>query len=737
MQKKIFMPIILVSLVFFSCWDFSLPNKIELEVEGSVDLPVRITASDWGSVLTKTLKKAFSGTMDDVIGVEVYNVNNGQDVQAFLVYFPIKISDSLNPKDYLDKINLSQTDDSALKINESVEVPSITDFTLVTLPNISISSSQASVSIPIGSLSGGPIETPMDVNTDFLHAIINEGSFNINLDIYDENGHLLKNQFTFKYDITIEQDSYTKDSTVESYDGLHYTTDASDLASNKRELQDQNINGSKIKISGEITVTNTNPGAGASLRGELRISLSLSKYKELDWDFRGISNGLKIDPVSLASVAENIKSITFNKYDDNTGSEPTEGIGINVKFSELSDKLNLKMSVSCTDLDFDGTERNIHQGNNIFGNKDKLPLDLTKYKNDLNKLIFGITLTPVNSNTNVLHLTDLTAGETLNINGEAKLFQHWVEAEVNIGDDFEEQFPDKGEEPINLSLLDDYFKGFKFNNIEAAAYFSGPEKIIKTLTPNLKIEVKSSAINTTVMEETQITFDKNHIVIKGNSNYLDAKGAYKDIGLPLSQGRKPINFLSVLNSLPRPNDLFFHYNMKVSSADTITIKPEMFDDNNEAASNDISVTIMLLIRLDLTAGDNGGQMTFPDIFKDKKDLLGRNNLEENSKFTSLNVDYINYTVDFTSGFFTGAKLFIEKENADKSKLLFPDGILLDGSKIALNIMNKEFEFIKHHLIDPDLRLEFERGRTITVPRSIGVISVKVEAKGKHTINLSF
>ena len=163
----------------------------------------------------------------------------------------------------------------------------------------------------------------------------------------------------------------------------------------------------------------------------------------------------------------------------------------------------------------------------------------------------------------------------------------------------------------------------------------------------------------------------------------------------------------------------------------------MFDDNNEAASNDISVTIMLLIRLDLTAGDNGGQMTFPDIFKDKKDLLGRKTLDENSKFTSLNVDYINYTVDLTNGFFTGAKLFIEKESNDRSKLLFPDGILLDGNKIALSIMNKDFEFIKSHLIDPDLRFVFEKGMKITVPRNIGVISVKVEAKGKHTINLGF
>jgi len=739
MQKKILTLIIFVSLVFFSCWDFSLPNKIELEVEGSVDLPVRITASDWGSILTKTLKRAFSGSMEDVIGVEVYNVNYGQDVQAFCVYFPIKISDSLNPKDYLDGIDLTQGS-PALKIDKEVEVPSFGDFTIecpVNFPLLTLlPSGTSTVNYPEGIPFSISKEFQLEsfVSNAFLHAVIEKGSFDINLDLSGGDVILAEDEFTKTYDIVINQEPDTNSlgsSLTSPYRGLSYINSSSDL----QPLNNQDINKKSIKINGTVTLRSKTgnftvtkkPEGNDILAGNLKIKMNISEYKELDLDFNKVS--VKIDnpePVSLVDAANYLNWIRFPQSADDGNGETEPGIGININFKDSSKEIidGLAMSIECDALEFSPAVKSLNAGNNVFGNTKPVELNLGKNKT----LQFKFKLLPSGDNEDILHLANLKTGKPLKIQGEAKLFQHWMEAEVNIGDAFEEQFPDVGEKPIDLSLLDDYFKGFKFNNVEAAAYFSGPDNIFKKIKPSLKIEVLSTAINTTVMDEGSITFEKNQIVI---ADYLDAKGAYKEKELP-PNGKNPINFVDVLNSLPRPKDMVFHYIINVSDTKTITITPDMFDDNNEP--HDIFVTIMLLIRLDLTAGDDGGQMMFPDMFnKDQKDLLGRKTLEENSKFTSLNVDYINFTVDFTSQFFTGGKLFIEKDKP----ILFPDGIPLNGSKISLNIRNKELDLIRNKLIPPDFRLEFKPGGKIIIPKNIGVTSVKIEAKGKNTINFDF
>jgi hypothetical protein len=735
------MSIILVSLAFLSCWDYSLPNRIELEVEGSVDLPVRITASDWGSLLTETLKRAFSGTMENVIGVEVYNVNYGQEVQAFCVYFPIKISDSLNPKDYLDGINLTQMDGSSLKIDESVEVPSFGDFTIecpVNFPLLTLlPSGTSTVNYPEGIPFSISKEFQLEsfVSNAFLHAVIEKGSFDINLDLSGGDVILAEDEFTKTYDIVINQEPDTNSlgsSLTSPYRGLSYINSSSDL----QPLNNQDINKKSIKINGTVTLRSKTgdftvtkkPEGNDILAGNLKIKMNISEYEVLDLDFNKVS--VKPDdpePVSLADAANYLNWIKFPLSADDGNGKTEPGIGININFEGSSIEIieGLAMSIECDALEFNSAVKSLNPGNNVFGNTEPVKLNLAENKT----LQFKFKLLPSGDNKDVLHLTYLTMGEPLKIQGEAKLFQHWVEAEVNISDSFEEQFPDKDEKPINLSLLDDYFKGFKFNNVEAAAYFSGPDNIFKKIKPSLRIDVQYSTNETTVMKEDSITFEKKQIVIAGNSDYLDAKGAYKKKELPLN-GKNHIDFVTVLNSLP--NDLVFHYFIDVSGTDIIT--PDLFVDNNEAVSHDIFVTIMLLIHLDLTAGDGGGRIMFPDMFnKDQKDLLGRKNLDENSKFTSLNVDYINFTVDFTSQFFTGGKLFIEKDKP----ILFPNGIPLNGSKISLNIRNKELDLIRNKLIPPDFRLEFEPGEKIIIPKNIGVTSVKIEAKSKNTINFDF
>jgi hypothetical protein len=235
--------------------------------------------------------------------------------------------------------------------------------------------------------------------------------------------------------------------------------------------------------------------------------------------------------------------------------------------------------------------------------------------------------------------------------------------------------------------------------------------------------------------ENPIILNKKQIVID-NDEYLE-KGSYKKEKLPPG-GSYFDGFEKIINA--RPDNLVFQYN--VNMPDVIIVTPDMFVDDDESVDSKIVSTIMLIINLQLTAGDDGGKLKFPDMFKGQKDLFDRGpdkeddtKPEKNSMFISLNVDYISFAIDFAGSFFTGGKFFIEKENEDYKPILFPDGIRVDGSRLAVNINNQDFDKIKNKFINPDFRLEFDPNGRIVIPRNIGLTSVNITAKGKNSIKL--
>jgi hypothetical protein len=762
MQKKLLF-IILVSFVFASCLDYSLPEKIELDIEGSIDLPIKTSTSNWGSMLAKTLKKAFPESMEEMgKGIEVYNVNYGQDVQAFCVYIPIEISDSLNPGDHMEDIDKLIDMDTAWKIEEAVEVPS---FNFPISCPVSFSPGISSGIITYNE--GIPLDFSTEINLGsedypispyFLHAQIEEGAFDINLDL-SKGGVTLEGEFTKVYDITISQTSDTS-SPGYPYKGLAYSNSASNL----KPLNLQHINKRNIMINGKVTLKSKTGSftitkkseENNELKGELNITMDIRKFKQLDinWGETGISGLITPDPVPLADIAEYLNWIEFDKCDDDTNKEPTKGIGINMSFTEIIG--GLEMNITCPELSLDATKhlKLKGDGNNIFGNgealKDAKKLQLAG-SGAVTNLDFDIELRPADNDT-VLHipnldLTKLEDGKKW-IRGEAKLFFNWEQAQVKMTEILETAgtFPDKGkdEDPIDLSLLNDYLEGFSFKDITAAAYLSGPDKTIKSIMgdhPSLSIDALYTQNDQNIKfpvypptSGTELQLDEKGLVI---GNYLDEKGSYKKRELP-ANGKNEFDFMKIINDMPK--DLVFQYNVHLP--ETIDVTREMFVDNNESVSPNITTTIMMLMSMELIAGDRGGKIKFPDMFdKDQIDLFDRgrdendpSRPEKNSMFTSLDVEYIRFAVDFAGTLFNGGTFFIEQEN---KMILFPEGIPVDGSKIALNITNEKFNIIKDNFIPPDLRLNFRKDSKITIPRNMGLTSVKLEVKGKNTLILDF
>jgi hypothetical protein len=764
MQKNLLLFIIFISFVFYSCLDYDLPEKINFELEGSINLPIKTARGNWATSLIKSLGDSLPKD------VEIYNVNYGQDIQSFCVYIPIEISDSLDPNDYLEGIaDLTKLEGmQALEIKETIEIPPFDDFVFSYQISklVSIPQGMSSVTIPIEI----PIPfkltaLPVSISDDFLHALIEEGYFNIEMDLSEGNVTVSEDQFTIKYEINISQEP-------DAYNGLEYPDPSGQVpvqtSDRRRPLKGQNINRNEIEIGGTVTLQPKPEGGNVSIKdpdrpslleGELKITMNFTKFREMDWDFRKISNELKADPLSLASVAKNINWIDFKKCDVDANSEPVKGIGINMHLTELSDELKLEMSVGCDALEFQARPKQLFKGNNVFGNEKDFTLELDGYKNDVKKLQFNIAILP-SGNKDIIHLVNLEAGKPLSIKGEAKLFQYWAKAEVNMKEAlkgsanesgaFTGEFPDtaKGQSFIDLSSLDDYLEGFNFmpEDVTAMVYLSGPDDTINShntideIVTRLKIDAKYSGINDPlpILEQDPVTLAKKHVVIKENPDYIDEHGSYKIQQLP-SDGNPVIDFDKIINA--RPNDLAFQYNGMLP--DVLIVTPDMFfDENNESVSPDIAASIIISVNFKLVAVDEVSQIKFSDMFKDQNDLLDRaadkndpSKPAKDSMFTSLNVGYIKFTIDFTDAFFAGGKLFIEKNNDIYKPILFPEGISVDGSRIAVNIRNKDFEIVRDNFIHPDLRLEFAKDDAITIPRNMGLTRVKIEAKGKNSLYL--
>jgi len=785
MKSALLMFIISVFFAFHSCLDYSLPDQIELGIEGTIDLPLKISTGNWGSLLIDPLENAFSGGFPDGIGVKIYSVDYGQDVQAFCVNIPIEISTSLSPDDYMKDIDNLINTDTAWKIEESFEVPSL-GFTIdcpvsFTLPSItpngtSIVSYPEGISFSISKVLN--LGSESSVNPYFLHALIEEGVFNIKLEL-SEGDVTLAEGYTKTYNIEIKQDTDDTSSPGSPYAGLAYSNSSQVL----KPLDTQNINKNDVKVSGKVILKSENenfsvtkkPGGNNELKGKLIITMDIKKFAvlDIDWSKTSIFNKpITPDPVSLADIAEYLNWIEFDKCDD-TNQEPKKGIGINMSFTEIIG--GLEMNIKCPELSINATKplKLKGEGNNVFGNGEaltgakRLQLDKPKTVTDLH---FNITLRPAGNNT-VLHIPNLDLTKLDNgkkkINGEAKLFYNWEKAQVKItevlqgsnngvsGGAFTGTFPDieQDEEPINLALLDGFIDGLNImeSDIKASAYLSGPNQtinnndVLQQFNPKVLITAEYSGAHSpvTIINKDPITLMDKQIDIANDDYYInthvDKNGnkikTYKRNELPPGGNDFKKEFVNIIND--RPSDLVFHYEVKLP--ETIDVTREMFFNNKEeSVPHNILVNIILLMHMRLTAGADGGRIMYPGTFDEDHDLFGRESADEDSIFTSLNVDYINLSVDLPGSFFTGGYLFIEKSDAEHTPKLFPQGISLSGRKISRQITQVDFDTIRRNYpIVPDFWLKFAPGEAITIPKNIGITSVKIEAKGKTLIKLDF
>jgi hypothetical protein len=742
-MRKTLIPALCVLLLGlpFSCSELILPKKID--IHGTLDLPIRVVADSWGSALATTLKKSFLGNLDrpDMIdfNTEVYDVNYGQVEQTFLISIQSEMTNHFNPAEYLEEAGkfLYRTGTAEpFNISYELDIGFFKEQEFPVLRQTLIApdlSDGISLTIP---------KTLYDLDIEgFLHASIAEGDMKIMVELLD-NGAILDNSFVDAiYTINIEQgeNSY-------NHDGLSCS-----ITSSIYSLNGKHINGEEIGINGSIVVR-SKPNTAINLSsGELEVSITAKmtaqRLKEVDWDYSAITDQLnkhQLEPISLDDVSPYVNYILYDE----------KNIGLLFEFEEIID--GLSMSVGGNALGISGSQfQELIKGKKlIFANENAGTLWLAE-ANPLipgyapfggkiaNAFDFTLAFQPKNGG-NVLHI-EPAAGitpDTLKLKGKTEFFQNWIEAQLNLKKilnassnnpgAIKKRIPGEGDEPIDFSLMSDYMSGFTFDGIQSEIYINGPNKAMAAMnndsTLSFWAEYWQDDSNVpeilSIYNNARLTMDENSVSL-GNNDF-DANGSYKKRTLP--PNGKPFDFSSIMNV--QPKNLVFYYEIELPPV--LTVTHDLFEDRTSHIDSKIMVTILIMLPLRLTVAENGpGIIKFPDMFGDKEDMFGRSNLEEDSIFKSLDMDYLKLGISFTGAFFNGGKLFLEKAGEEQ---LFRNGIILDGTTIALNIYGADFEIIKNNLINPDFRLVFEnRGSTINVPRNMGLTNIKFETRGKFEL----
>jgi hypothetical protein len=745
MQKKLIpaLCIILLSLPF-SCSELILPKN--LDIHGTMDISIKVLADNWGNSVVKVLRKIFSGNSgeDDTIDyeTEVYDVNYNQTEQTFLISIHSEITNYLNPSEYFKETGefLYQRDSSEL-FNISHEI----DLGDLKKQELSVSKIVSVPSIPDGSLSP-PISYPFSENMPlgidgFLHASIAKGDMEIIIEPLD-GSTVLNNS---RVDVTYSNISISQNRIF--YDGLSYSG-----PSNRISLDGQDINNETIKIDGTVNIKSKSGGDIALISGALKLNITIimniQKLNEVDWDFlsiKDILNGHQIDPVSLENVAQNVNYILYDE----------KNIGLTFEFEDIID--GLEMSVESDALRIEQEFQYLVKDEALkFANKNAGMLWLNDAYSPVSgyppfttntvpteSLDFELVLQPKNGG-NVLHIKPdegINTDKPLKINGKAEFFQNWTKAQINLDKIikaapnstgvYTRSIPSEGNDPIDLSVLKDYISGFSYEDIRAEMHINGPNEAVNNA------DVEEDPIlyfyaehwkEDPIMSDIVPIYERGPLVLEQtrvslNNSDFDARGSYKKRALP--PNGKPFDFARIMNS--ESKHLIFNY--ELSLPDTLTVTHDAFLNGDTVMDSKITVTIYIMIPMKLRVmGDGPGIIRFPDMFGDMEDLFGRSDVNGDSIFNSLDMDYLRFSIDFTGSFFSGGKLFIEKTGKER---LFRNGIGLNGTKIVLNISGADFETIKNNLISPDFRLIFESPNSaINVPRNIGLSNIKFETRGK-------
>jgi hypothetical protein len=782
MRKKclILLAAVLIGLSFHACSlpEINRPETITIKGSPEFDLLLNISGIDLGRIYIDMIRKQLADIGSDQFTIDIWEADYGQKEQAFLLKLSSTLTNSLNPDKYLDGAgfkHLDETSSEPFPINYSVNMSSIkiektveVDFSpLLDLGGSGVVTIPAGYSLPQIDISN--LVTIPENTTGFLHAVIKDVDYKTAF-AEDPGGSVLTGinpDFTFN----------ARQEDDDSYYGL---TNLSRTFS-PGELEGENINKKELRFSdgiiridpqGATLEISPRDSSAGTLKKNLTVTVEIKTLENVKWDFAKISeqfqaDALKFPPYSLAEPAGYVKELHFDQNDETDN----KGIGLKASFEEVIP--GLLLNIKCEDIYVDATQ-DLKKGNIIFGNTDRqVDLELEEYKDDKKSLEYEIKLEPASGN--VLDIGNLTLGKEQElIKGEVSFFHCWTKAFLdmnaiikiaNVGkDDFEGTVPDvfkeegEPEEPIDLSMLKKYFEGgFTIDGIQTDVYMSGPGKAFDlTKLPNLEFSARLVSSKDEMLGGKSLYDDELKL---GDPVTIDLNkdGYYDSKELPL-KGRMHIDdapFTELIEIIlnEAPADLFFQYNLEM--AEELEVTYEMFkaatDEEKENDVITVDVVVLLPLKLRVTDTDEGGlRVLFNEFIGEQSDLFGRKKPGEDTGFSNIN-PALSVSLEFSEQIFSGGTIFlftgrlVEVEETEEVAVerergvdpLFPDGIPLNGKSININVSGDTLNRVlgttnESSLLILDPLVKFDSGDTITIPRNMGIMGIRLGISGDYT-----
>jgi hypothetical protein len=420
-------------------------------------------------------------------------------------------------------------------------------------------------------------------------------------------------------------------------------------------------------------------------------------------------------------------------------------IKLNVNFislpKELKDKIAMK--IDCTELGFNDINKILQKGDNIFEGNSKAVLDMS----NPNTVTFDAKLIPVIGGTTTPDSPYIEVGPVImgdddiemEIKADISVEFEWKSAEIDVkaalGEMDEEMMegtiPEE-DEAIDLSVFGDYMEGITFSkNLKAKIFLSGmPDRIVKQIKPQLTLKAEWKDDEKIISDKQTL---KGGIELPSLPQKINGKWEYTDTELPQGDGLVLTGFDEIIAAFPE--SLWFTYKLELNE-DPVTVYRNDFKDVKDDSK--IRALLVVLLPLDLVAGDEGGFLKMPGLFEDNKngeDLFGRKNPHDKSLFTGFNIESLRMKIDFRRSFFAGASLHFDKGDDEGNKLFGEKGRFLgDGDSLSITFTEEEHKFINEHLIYPDVKFEFPPGKKLRIARDPLPVRIVITASGSYTLD---
>jgi len=273
---------------------------------------------------------------------------------------------------------------------------------------------------------------------------------------------------------------------------------------------------------------------------------------------------------------------------------------------------------------------------------------------------------------------------------------------------------------LPLSEIGSVLNGFEFSDFKTKLYISGSPLLSKAkinmIIEEIDTDENGVKIYTQKNDEEKITIVNNGI----NIDDLTTDGEYKEKDCP--EGGIDIDFPLT------GKDIAVSFKVYIPEGTKLEIE--------DFKAGNIKVDVLVWLPFALTAGSGGAEIAFPKdaFFDSEKDLFNRENAGEDNMLTDI-VESMSVSIKFDNNPFNDANLIVESAGGNKSLEINNP---VKNNTLSFSLSEEDMKKINdpdYFPFTPNLKIKFDEGKKLRLPREFNATEFGVQAKIRYRIDL--